>query len=127
MIYHQEMYVDKAADAYLIYRLLLDRVPEVSPKLPRDAEGFYLKHADDKGDHILVDEQFNIAGIVDWDWAYLSSASLASNSPMLLLPVSDIFRGASSIGEEEKLFAELLEKKGASRLADHVTNGRLQH
>ncbi len=26
---------------------------------------FYLKHFDDKGDHILIDEQYNITGIID--------------------------------------------------------------
>lgn len=127
MIYLQEIYVDKAVDAYLIYRVLLDRVPEVFPKLLVDAEGFYLTHADDKGNHILVDEEFNITGIIDWEWAYVTSASLAFNSPMLLLPVSDFFLGATSIGKEEELFAKLLEQKGASRLAEIVRNGRLQH
>jgi hypothetical protein len=28
-------------------------------------ERFYLKHIDDKGDYLLVDEQLNITGIID--------------------------------------------------------------
>lgn len=26
-----------------------------------------IKHADDKGDQILVDDNYNITGIIDWD------------------------------------------------------------
>lgn len=32
---------------------------------------FYLKYVDDKGDYILVDEYFNIIGIIDWEWVYI--------------------------------------------------------
>lgn len=38
----------------------------VSPSV-HDDEKFYLKHTDDKGDHILVDEHFNITDIIDSD------------------------------------------------------------
>ena len=51
-------------DAYLIYRFLLDLVPLVLP-LGQNNDKFYFKHVDNKGDHILVDEQFNITGIID--------------------------------------------------------------
>ncbi|KAM3558705.1 hypothetical protein MY1884_003848, partial [Beauveria asiatica] len=64
-IIQEEAYTDRPVDAYLIHRFLLDLVPLVAP--PSSNKGdFYLKHADDKGDHILVDESFNITGIVDW-------------------------------------------------------------
>lgn len=31
---------------------------------------FYLKHTDDKGDHTVFNDDFNITGIIDWEWAY---------------------------------------------------------
>lgn len=31
-------------------------------------EPTYLKHADDKGDHILLDLQGNFTGLLDWEW-----------------------------------------------------------
>ena len=34
-----------------------------------DKGPFYLKHTDDKGDHFLVGDQFNISGIIDWSFA----------------------------------------------------------
>jgi hypothetical protein len=52
---------------------------------------FYLKHVDDKGDYILVDEYFNITGIIDWEWAHTASPAYAFNSPIGFLPVADFY------------------------------------
>ena len=127
LIIQEEMYSHpQAVDAYLLHRFLLDLVPLVLPPT-QDNDGFYLKHADDKGDHILVDEQFNITGIIDWEWAYTAPASLAFNSPMGLLPVGDFYKGSNSLGDDEITFAKLLEEKGHADLAQSVWNGRVQH
>lgn len=37
----------------------------VSQEENQMTERFFLKHVNDKGDHILVDEQLNITGIID--------------------------------------------------------------
>lgn len=51
-----------AIDNYLTHIWRLERIPEL---LANVADGsFYIKHFDDKGDHILVDEH-NITGIID--------------------------------------------------------------
>ena len=52
-----------AVDNYLTHCWRVDMIPQVL-SLHNDA-GFYLKHFDDKGDHILVDKDFNITGIID--------------------------------------------------------------
>lgn len=54
-------------------------------------QNYYLKHADDKGDHILVDEDFNITGIIDREWTYTAPPAHAFNSPIGLLPVADFY------------------------------------
>lgn len=126
-IIRQESYVDRAIDAFLIHRFLLDKVPEACCQRDLDDGKFYLKHADDKGDHILVDDDFNITGIIDWEWAHTDSKSGAFNSPIVLLPVSDFYAGENSIGEDEEFFAESLEAKGLPDLAIIVRNGRLMH
>lgn len=79
---------------------------------------FYLKHADDKGDHILVDEDFNITGIVDWEWAHTAPASHAFNSPIAFLPVADFYDGKNGLGEDEHLLASIFEKKGPRRTSE---------
>ncbi|KAL6850739.1 hypothetical protein ACO1O0_007864 [Amphichorda felina] len=126
LIVQEEMYSQKAVDAYLIHRYLIDLVPRVLPAV-YDDENFYLKHADDKGDHILVDEHFNITGIIDWEWASTASPAHAFNSPIGFLPVADFYCGRNDLGDDEVIFARLLEEKGHGDLARFVWNGRLQH
>ncbi|GKU10534.1 udp-n-acetylmuramate--l-alanine ligase [Fusarium langsethiae] len=126
LIVREEMYSQQAVDAYLIHRYLIDLVPHVLPAV-HDDEKFYLTHADDKGDHILVDEDFNVTGIIDWEWAHTASPAHAFNSPIGFLPVTDFYRGRNDLGDDEVVFARLLEEKGHRDLARFVQNGRLQH
>ncbi|KAI5859849.1 hypothetical protein GGS23DRAFT_264210 [Durotheca rogersii] len=127
LILRQEMYSQQAVDAYLIHRFLLDLVPSVLSSSAQDDHKYYLKHADDKGDHILVDEDFNVTGIIDWEWAYTAPPTHAFNSPIGLLPVAQFYSGANNLGDDEITFARMLEEKGRQDLADFVWNGRLQH
>ncbi|KAK7413994.1 hypothetical protein QQX98_007105 [Neonectria punicea] len=126
-IVREEMYSLRAVDAYLIHRYVLDIVPRVLPPVYHGQNRFYLKHADDKGEHILVDDDFNITGIIDWEWAHTASPAHASNSPIGFLPVGDFYRGSNSLSDDEVVFARLLEDKGHGDLAQFVWNGRLQH
>jgi len=127
LIIRKEIYSQQAVDAYLVHRFLLDLIPSVLPSSAQDDQNYYLKHADDKGDHILVDEDFNITGIIDWEWAHTASPAHAFNSPIGLLPVADFYNGANSLGNDEIVFARLLEEKAHQDLAGFVWNGRLQH
>ncbi|GBE88091.1 hypothetical protein SCP_1203200 [Sparassis crispa] len=70
-----EVYASKAhaVDAYLVHRYLLDHMSLFVPQDEMEKSGYYLKHMDDKGDHILVDEALNILGVVDWEWAQTTS------------------------------------------------------
>lgn len=125
-IMRRERYSTCPVDAYLIHRFLLDCVPNLFSS--HDADGpFYLKHADDKGDHILVDDDYNITGIVDWEWAHTDCPSVAFNSPILLLPVAEFYDGAAMPGEDELHFAQFLEDKGHGNIAEKVRNGRAIH
>lgn len=127
LITRQEPYVNRPVDAYLIHRFLLETVPKVFSRNYLDDGMFYLKHADEKGDQILVDNDFNIPGIIDWEWAQTDSKSAAFNSPIVLLPVADFYEGAGYIGVDEGFFADCLEEKGHPDLGEIVRNGRLLH
>lgn len=131
LILHQilrdELYALKRVDGYLIHRFLLDLIPSVFPQTERGQESFYLKHADDKGDHILVDEDYNITAIIDWEWAYTTSQSLAFSSPIAFLPVRSFYEGSNDLGGDETVFAHLFEEAERHDLAQLVRNGRLQH
>ncbi|KAH8434097.1 uncharacterized protein LDX57_011735 [Aspergillus melleus] len=45
----------------------------------------------------------------------------------MLLPVADFYDGINSIGEDESVFATILETRGHRDLADVVRNGRILH
>jgi len=127
LIIREEMYSQNPIDAYLIHRFLLDLIPSVLPSQGDLGNQFFLKHADDKGDHILVDEDYSITAIIDWEWAHTAPEAIAFNSPIGLLPVSEFYDGLNTLGEEEELLAEIFEKKGEPSLAQTVRDGRLQH
>ncbi|KAL4802315.1 hypothetical protein BDV18DRAFT_166963 [Aspergillus unguis] len=127
LIKRGERYANRPIDGFLIHRFLLDSIPRLLSQCDVDDQHFYLKHADDKGDHLLVDNDFNLTAIVDWEWAHTDSSSFAFNSPIMLLPVAEFYDGANYIGEDEEFFAKTLESKGHPDLANIVRKGRVVH
>ncbi len=121
-----EMYAQRSVEAYLLHRFMMDLVSLLTPA-PSDSEQFYLKHGDDKGDHILVDELFNITGIIDWEWAHTAAPAEAFNSPVGLLPLAEFYDGKGAISEHEAVLAQILRDKGHRSLEQVVTDGRAQH
>ena len=70
LIVDGQLYTEYTINAYLVYRFLKDNATQLASQEENQmTERFYLKHVDDKGDHILVDEQLNITGIIDWQMA----------------------------------------------------------
>lgn len=65
LIHRGEIYTNNLVETYLIYRFLNDMVSEIYPLDAEEATGFYLRHADDKGFHILVDADSNITALID--------------------------------------------------------------
>jgi aminoglycoside phosphotransferase (APT) family kinase protein len=127
LIVRQECYTPRAVDAYLIHRYLLDCIPAILSQHTHDDGYFYLKHADEKGDHILIDSSLNITSIIDWEWAHTAPKSSAFKSPIVLLSVSDFYAGINTLGDDEAIFAQLLEEKGNPELAEIVKRGRILH
>ena len=128
LIVREEMYHQNPIDAYLIHRVLLDLVPSVLPSHSTGGQqNFFLKHADDKGDHILVDGDYNITAIIDWERAHTAPEAIAFNSPIALLRVNHFYDGLNTLGEEENFLAEIFDKKHEPSLANAVREGRLQH
>ena len=124
LIMREECFTPQAIDAYLIHRFLLYSVPkEIFSH--RDDGRFYLRHADNKGDHILVDDDYDITGILDWEWAHTDTKSAAFISPVMLLPVAEFYDGNNQLGQDELFFAQLLQDKGHADLAEIVREGRI--
>ena len=109
-------------DHYLSCRWRVDMISEVLSLHKR--AGFFLKHFDDKGDHILVDEDFNITSIIDWEFASLEPKALAFSSPCMLWPVSDFYAGSNRLSPEEIELAAIFERRRRHDMACLVRNGR---
>ena len=127
LIMREEIYTTRAVDAFLVHRFLIDCIPHILSHHKTSDGQFYLRHADDKGDHLLVDDDCNITGIVDWEWAHTDPKSRAFISPLMLLPVKDFYDGVNDTGDDELMFARFLEEKGRWDLAETVRNGRILH
>ncbi|KAB8356563.1 hypothetical protein FH972_024145 [Carpinus fangiana] len=122
-MYHTGELKDYTTDSTLTHKWRLDNLDLIYP--PEQGDRFFLKHFEDKGDHILVNDEFDITGIIDWEWASIENEHLAFSSPCMMWPVGDFYRGQNNLTKEEKKFAEILKKKGDGDMHSLVMNGRL--
>jgi hypothetical protein len=130
LIRREETYAQQPVDAYLIHLFLLEILPCITRTVDPTELGespYFLTHPDDKGDHILVDENFRITAVIDWEWAHTVPPALAFNSPIMLFDVGEFYDGNNTLSKDEEMFAELLKTKGRSDLAGYVRGGRLHH
>ncbi|GAB0139166.1 hypothetical protein EsDP_00007379 [Epichloe bromicola] len=118
---------ENALDVFLAHRFrldVLDRLSEQTATAGEDGEQFFLKHADDKGDHILVNADFEIVGIIDWEWCSTTSREEAFSSPCMMWPVAAFYNGSNELAEEELLLAHVFRERGREDLACCVLDGR---
>jgi len=111
-----------ALDNYLTQLWRLERVQDL---VNDDTDSsFYLKHADDKGDHDLVDEQYRITGIIDWEFASAECRSVAFGSPCMLWLVAAFYEGSNQLSDEERELADMFRRRGREDMAKLVLQGR---
>ncbi len=123
MIVSGEIDAPCPVDAYLVHR---DRLDNVHLLWGDSASGgpFFLKHPDDKGDHILVNDNYDIVGIIDWEWTQTASKAEAFCSPCMLWPVDEFYSGSNALAPDELRLAEIFREKGREDLATCVLEGR---
>lgn len=113
-----------AVDNYLTHLWRLEHLPSLFPADNPYQKAHYLKHEDDKGDHILVDAEYNITGIIDWEFASTEPKQRAFSSPAMIWPVADFYEGDNALSLEEVEFAAIFRQRGRDDMADFVLNGR---
>ena len=111
-----------AVDNYLSYCWRMEMIPKALSL--QNHSGFFLKHFDDKGDHILVDEDFNIIGMIDWEFASVECKALAFSSACMLWPVGDFYDGSNRLSSEEIELAVIFERRGRADMASLIRTGR---
>lgn len=113
-----QLYPQFPVEAYLVYRFLRDNGIHLSDG---DDNQFYLKHVDDKGDHILVDENFNVTGIIDWQMARIVPRREAFALSLVTADMSALCGGQSSLSKSDVELRDILREKRpelASYMAD---------
>ncbi|KAI0114014.1 hypothetical protein GGR51DRAFT_556511 [Nemania sp. FL0031] len=113
-----QLYPDYPKEAFLFYRLLRDQVAPALVKDTASASGFFLKHVDDKGDHILVDEEYNITAIIDWQFARFVPACEAFGPSLFTADLSYLYKASTGPRTDDRLLAKCLEQKGRKDLAE---------
>ncbi|KAJ5630027.1 hypothetical protein N7528_003684 [Penicillium herquei] len=114
LIGDSQLYSDYPVNAYLIFRYLKQlaetgRWNAFEPSL--DEGPFYLKHTDDKGDHIMVDDDYNITGIIDWTYARVVPAFEAFGPSLLTADTNSLFTGIAGLSSNDKLMADISRSK----------------
>ncbi|TVY33681.1 hypothetical protein LSUB1_G006555 [Lachnellula subtilissima] len=116
LISDHQLFINYPVNAYLIFRYLhklaIDgKFNDIESSL--DLGPFYLKHMDDKGDHVFVDEKYNITGIIDWSFARIVPAYEAFGPSLVTADMDDIFTGNVRASKDDKLLAEALRANGS--------------
>lgn len=110
-------------DTYLVHRFRLDILDALWEEVRKDGP-FFLKHPDDKGDHILVNDDFDIVGLIDWEWTETVPKSQAFSSPCMMWPVMEFYKGSNVLTGDELRLAEVFRNRGRGDLAECVLDGR---
>ncbi|KAJ5751385.1 uncharacterized protein N7511_008350 [Penicillium nucicola] len=114
MICDRQLFTRYSVNAYLIFKYLkeLAEQRQWNPFEPSIDNGpFFLKHMDDKGDHILVDEDYNITGLIDWTFARAVPMYEAFGPSLLTAEMSDIYEGKAGRSWGDRILAEALQTK----------------
>ncbi|KAL0932403.1 uncharacterized protein CTRU02_213356 [Colletotrichum truncatum] len=102
-----QLYPQFSIRAYLVYRFLQENATQLSDTEDR----FFLRHVDDKGDHLLVDEDSSITGIIDWQMARIVPRREAFAPSLVSADMSALCNGVVSLSAADVALRDsMLEK-----------------
>ncbi|PNY29726.1 Uncharacterized protein TCAP_00357 [Tolypocladium capitatum] len=128
LIVDGQLYAEYPVDAYLTYRFLKDNAAQLAQQSAetQTPEKFFLKHVDDKGDHLLVDENLNITGIIDWQMARVVPFREAFGPSLATADMSSLCGGKVSLSVDDVAFAGALEERGYPELASCMADEKVR-
>ncbi|KAG5979932.1 hypothetical protein E4U55_004555 [Claviceps digitariae] len=122
-----QLYTEYPVDAYLTYRFLKDNAAQlVQESVEGRRENFFLKHVDDKGDHLLVDENLNVTGIIDWQMARVVPLREAFGPSIVTADMNALCDGKVSLSIDDAVLADMLEQRGSPELASCMTDEKVR-
>lgn len=114
---------DEAEKVFSVLHRNSSRVSDASTT--KTLPGFYLKHVDDKGDHLLIDAAGNITGIIDWQFARCVPAAEAFGPSLLTVDLNNFWSGKPSISPDDKALADALMNTGNEKLSSIMAGDEL--
>lgn len=104
-----QLYPQFPIEAYLVYRFLRDNA---ASQLSDAEDEFFLKHVDDKGDHLLVDKDLNITGIIDWQMARIVPRREAFGLSLVSADMGAFCDGKVALGQKDIALSTAMREKG---------------
>jgi hypothetical protein len=120
-----QLYPEYAKEAFAYYSLLRDKVAPVLAARSGDNREFWLKHMDDKGDHIRVDTNYNIKAIVNWQLARFVPAEEAFGPSLFTANIGQLYGGTPGLGIDDEVFSSLLRDTGYQGLVNFASSDEL--
>lgn len=120
-----QLYPEYPKEAFAFYRLLRDQVAPILANTPGSLGGFYLKHGDDMGSHLLVDSNYNITAVIDWKNARFVPAREAFGPSLLTANPGTLHGGVAGLCADDKLLSTCLRRQGREDLADLARGNEL--
>lgn len=118
LIADRQLYNEYPVDAYLVHRFLKENAGQLAEAEDHGPGGFFLKHADDHGDHLLLDDDFNITGVIDWQMARVAPGGEAFGPSLVTVDVNKLCAGGTvALSEDDVGLATALRERGHPELA----------
>lgn len=126
LIADRQLYTDYSVDAYLVYAFLKDSAAQMAELDGEDdtKQEFFLKHVDDKGDHILVDDDLNITGIIDWQMARVVPRREAFGPSLVTADMTALCNGHVSLSADDAALTDELRRAGLDKLHTNMIDER---
>lgn len=123
-----QLYTEFPVNAYLVYRFLKDNVSQLVEQGgdARSPEIFFLKHVDDKGDHLLVDDDLHITGIIDWQMARVVPRREAFSPSLVTADMDALCTGKVSLSADDVALTDALRQKGLSWMTSRVVDEKVR-
>ncbi|WWC88164.1 uncharacterized protein L201_003069 [Kwoniella dendrophila CBS 6074] len=111
-------------DEYL-WHLEMRELVAASKVLAEKPAELFIKHVDKKGDELMVNDEGKVVGIIDWEWAYVTTKDDAFSTPKIFNFTYPYVHGSNELVHAEKMLIGCYERHDRPDLADCVRNGRL--
>ena len=118
--------VEDEYPGYVLTLVVVSQLVQEDVEAQTRDEQFFLKHVDDKGDHLLVDENLRITGIIDWQMERVVSRRGAFGPSLVTADMSSLCGGKVSLSADDVALAEPLRHNGIPKLPGNTVDEKVK-